>query len=401
VRQRLKWAAPLFVVVLALVGAGALIATAPTPDSVPAPDLLTAVRVIDAPPQTVTLRVRSQGTVAPRTESELIPEVSGQVIWISPALVSGGFFEAGDPLLRIAALDYEAGVARARANLARAQGEFEHAAQNLERYERLSKRDISSVSQLDDARRAHRIAGAILEEARVGLAQAERDLERTLVRAPFSGRVRGERVDPGQFVNRGAKIATVYATDFVEVRLPIPDAELAYLDLSLWRDETAAAEGPPVSIRARFAGAEHEWLGRVVRTEGEIDPKSRMVHVVARVEKPYAENEADRPPLAVGLFVQAEIAGLEVSDVRVVPRVALRDGRQLMVVDAEGRLHLREVEIVRIDGEDVLVRTELAAGERVCVTPLQAAIDGMLVRVVGDGVDPGGEEVPPRAEARS
>ena len=150
-KQRLKWGAPLAVLVIALVGAGVLIATAPMPDTLPPPELLTAVRVIDARPQTVTLRVRSQGTVAPRTESELIPEVSGQVIWISPALVSGGFFEAGEPLLRIAALDYEAGVARSRANLARAEGEFEHAAQSLERYQRLSKRDISSVSQLDDA----------------------------------------------------------------------------------------------------------------------------------------------------------------------------------------------------------------------------------------------------------
>ena len=397
---RLKWAAPLGVLLVAFAGAGVLIATAPIPDTLPPSERLTAVRVIDARPQALTLRVRSQGTVAPRTESELIPEVSGQVIWISPILVSGGFFEAGDPLLRIAALDYEAGVARARANLARAQGEFEHAAQNLERYQRLSKRDISSISQLDDARRAHRIAGAILEEARVSLAQAERDLERTLIRAPFTGRVREERVDPGQFVTRGAKIATVYATDFVEVRLPIPDAELAYLDLPLWRGETAAAEGPPVSIQARFAGAEHEWLGRIVRTEGEIDPKSRMVHVVARVENPYVETETGRPPLAVGLFVRAEIAGTEVSEVRVVPRVALRDGRQLMVVDADDRLHLREVEIVRIDGEDVLIRTQLAAGDRVCVTPLQAVVDGMLVRVVDESARRSEPNAPARDESR-
>lgn len=398
---RLKWIAPLGVLGVALLGAGALIATAPTPQTLVPPDFLTVVRVIEVRPETLTLRVRSQGTVAPRTESALIPEVSGRVVSVSPTLVSGGFFEAGAPLLQIAALDYEAGVARSRANLARAEGEFEHAAQNLERYQRLSKRDISSISQLDDARRAHRVAAAVLEEARVSLAQAERDLDRTLIRAPFTGRVREEGVDLGQFVSRGAKIATIYATDFVEVRLPILDAELAYLDLPLWRGEAALAEGPPVSIRARFAGAEHEWIGRIVRTEGEIDPKSRMVHVVARVEDPYAESEIGRPPLAVGLFVHAEIAGVEVHDVTVVPRVALRDGRRLMVVDADSRMHLREVDVLRIDGEDVLIRTQLAVGERVCVTPLQAVVEGMLVRVLDD--DPREVEgtVPASAETRS
>ncbi len=398
--QRLKWIAPLGVLAVALLGAGALIATAPTPHTTPTPELLIAVRVIEARPETITLRVRSQGTVAPRTESALIPEVSGQVVSISPALVSGGFFQEGDLLLQIASLDYEAGVARSRASLARAESEFEHAAQNLGRYERLSKRDISSTSQLDDARRAQRVAEAVLEEARVTVAQAERDLDRTLIRAPFTGRVRDEQVDLGQFVSRGAKVATIYATDFVEMRLPIPDRELAYLDLPLWQGTGALAEGPPVSIRARFAGADHEWIGRVVRTEGEIDPKSRMVHVVARVEDPYAETETGRPPLAVGLFVQAEIAGPQVSGVTVVPRVALRD-EHLMVVDADSRLHLREVDVLRVDGEDVLIRTQLAPGERVCVTPLQAVVDGMFVRVLGDGPREIDVAAPANEETRS
>ncbi len=389
----LKWIAPLLVVGVALLGAAALLATAPDPPASPSPDLLTAVRVVEVAPEVVQLRVRSQGTVSPRTESALIPEVSGQVIWMSPSLVSGGFFEKGDPLLRIAPLDYEAGVARSRANLARAQGEFEHAAQNLARFERLAKRDISSVSQLDDARRTQRVAEAVLEEARVSLAQSERDLDRTELRAPFAGRVRDEHVDLGQFVSRGASIGTIYATDFVEMRLPIPDAELAYLDLPLlWRaassdpDSVSAAVGPAVSIRARFAGAEHEWTGRIVRTEGEIDPKSRMVHVVARVENPYAISKAGRPPLAVGLFVQAEIEGPRVPDVTVVPRASMRDDTHLMVVDDEDRLWLRAVDVLRVDGEEVLIRTRLAPGERVCISPLQAVVDGMRVRVLGEDV---------------
>ncbi len=385
-RDRQKLLLPLGVLLVALLGAAGLLATAPRVATTTPERLLPAVRVIRVEPGPVRLRVRSQGTVAPRTESDLIPEVSGPIVWISPALVSGGFFEQGEALLRIDRLDYEANAAMARAALARAESERQHADRNLERRERLSSQDISSTSQLDDARRAARVTEATLEEARVALQQAERNLDRTEVRAPFSGRVRSEHVDVGQFVSRGAVVATLYATDFVEVRLPIPDGELAYLSLPRWRAGEAAGPGPKVRLRATFAGREHTWTGRVVRTEGEIDPKSRMVHVVARVEDPYQRtagaDAADRPPLAIGLFVRAEIEGLLVKDVTIVPRSALRDDRQLMVVDGDDRLRLREVDVLRIDREDVLIRTRLRPGERVCVSPIEAVVEGMRVRPV-------------------
>ena len=386
--DRKKFVLPLLVLLFALLGAAALLATAPPVPTAPPDRILAAVRVIRVEPGPLRLIVRSQGAVAPRTESDLIPEVSGPIVWISPALVSGGFFQKGEPLLRIDQLDYKANAAKARASLARAEGEHQHAVRNLARRERLLANDITSTSQLDDARRSARVAAATLDEARVSVEQAKRDLDRTEVRAPFSGRVRSEHVDVGQLVSRGAPVATLYATDFVEVRLPIPDRELAYLSLPRWRAGEPAGEGPAVLLRATFAGREHTWTGRVVRTEGEIDPKSRMVHVVARIKDPYriesggAAPAAARPPLAIGLFVRAEIEGILVEDVRVVPRSAMRDDRRLMVVDADDRLHLRDVEVLRIDREEVLIRTHLAPDERVCISPMQVVVDGMRVRPV-------------------
>jgi RND family efflux transporter MFP subunit len=385
-RERMKWIGPGLVLAAALLASAALLATS-KPVGTRAVDRSAAtVRVVDVSPASVKLLVRSQGTVSPRIETALIPQVSGPVVWVSPALVSGGFFEQGEILLRIDPLDYEANVARARANLARAQSEYEHGASNLARRERLSKLDAASTAQLDDARRAERVAEAVLKEQRIALAQAKRDLTRTEIHAPFPGRVRDERVDLGQFVSRGAEIATIYSTDFVEVRLPIPDSELAFLDLALWRGVRADGSqgpGPRVVLRARFGGEEHSWTGHVVRTEGEIDAKSRMVHVVAQVESPYEITETGRPPLAVGLFVRAEIDGRNVEDVTTVPRSALRDERRLMVVDAEDRLWLRDVDILRVDREQVFLNTVLAPGERVCISPLQAVIDGMRVRTIG------------------
>ncbi len=371
---------PLAVLALASLVAGIMIATSSPVSGRPSERTLRAVRVVPVETRTVQLSVHSQGTVAPRTESELIPEVSGRVVWTAASLVSGGYFDQGEALLRIAPEDYAAAVERARAALRRAQGENRHARQNLKRRKGLASQDMVSEAALDDAERTARVADANLREARVLLEQAERDLGRTEIAAPFSGRVREEHVDVGQFLNRGQAFATLYATDFVEVRLPIADAQLAYLEIPIWQRRSRPDEVlPEVMLTARFAGSEYEWHGRVVRTEGEIDPKSRLVHVVARVANDAA---GGTPPLPVGLFVQAQIAGRSAQDVFVIPRQALQRHGRVFVLDSEDRLQFREVEVLRIVGDDALIRDGLAEGERVCISPIQAPVEGMQVQPV-------------------
>jgi RND family efflux transporter MFP subunit len=338
------------------------------------------VRVLSVAPTTLQLRIATHGTVAPRTESDLVAEVAGPVVWISPALASGGFFEQGEPLLRIDPRDPRAALERARANLERRRSELSRASRELARQRELRGRDAASAARLDDAETAERVAAATLREAEAALGEAERDVERCEIRAPFTGRVRDERVDVGQFVNRGERIARVYATDVAEVRLPISDDELAFVDLPLaYRDGAQEAPGPEVELSARFAGERHTWRARVVRTEGEIDPRTRMVNVVARVEDPYQRSDG-RPPLAVGLFVDAEILGRTVENVVVLPRAALREGERVHVVDAEDRLRLREVSVLRRHRDEIVIADGLAAGERVSLTPLAAPVDGMPVR---------------------
>ncbi len=382
---------PIAALLASLIGAAIMVATSSPVEGRPSERQPRPVRVLEVKPTTVQLRVLSQGTVAPRTESELIPEVSGPVVWLSPALVSGGYFEADELLLRIDPRDYEAALERARAEVARAEGEYDHARKALKRRSGLASRDVVSPQALDDAERAERVTGADLRQERVALAEAERNLARTELRAPFAGRVREERVDVGQFLSRGNDFATIYAIDFVEVRLPVPDNQLAYIDVPLWRSGELEGEQPLVTLRARFAGAEHSWTGHSVRTEGEIDPKSRMVHVVARVKDPYAASEdGSRPPLAVGLFVQAEIEGRRAEDITLLPRSAMRDGSRVLVVDAENRLRYRPVDVLRIHREDVLIRSGLEAGERVCISQLQTVIEGMEVQPIV--VDPTPEQ---------
>ena len=171
---------------------------------------------------------------------------------------------------------------------------------------------------------------------------------------------------------------STYAGDQAEVRLPIADRQLAFLNLPVGiRGELPPELQPAVTLTAEFAGQALSWRGRIVRTEAQIDTMSRMVHVVARVD-----NDDQDSPLAVGLFVSAEIEGLTAEDVVVLPRSALRAGNRVLVVDAEDRLHYRDVEPLRLYQDDVLIRAGLAAGERVCVSPIQTVVEGMPVKPV-------------------
>ena len=367
---------PLAIFLLSILGAVTLYATAPElePES-PAP-IAPTVRVITVQPSSVQHRVHSQGTVEPRTESALIPEVSGRVEWISPAMVSGGVFDAGATLLRIEQADYEASLSQAHALLEQAQAEETNARFEFQRMQQLQDRKLASRSQFESTERRLRVAEAALSSARSGQERAQRDLARTEVTAPFAGVVRTESVDVGQFVNRGNAVATIYSRDIVEVRLPIADDQLAYLDLPLgMRGELTAESAPDVTLSARFAGRDYAWQGEVVRTEGEIDPRSRMVHVVARVMN-------STPAIPIGLFVQAEIKGIQVPGVVTLPRSALRDGNRVLIVDAADTMRYRSITPLRFYRDQVMISSGLAAGDRVCVSPIQTVVEGMTVSPV-------------------
>ena len=376
---------PIAIVVAGLGLAGLIIATGPKLEQQPPPSSAPLVRTWVADVQTVQMTSITHGSVLPRTESELIPEVSGRIIEMSPVVVSGGFFKKGDVLLKIDPLDYEVALEQARASLASARSEFTNATKAHNRLLDLAKRQSASQSQQDDALNRLRFAQASIREATARLSKAERDITRTTVTAPYDGRVRTERVDIGQFVTRGAPIASLYATDVAEVRLPIQDEELAYLQLPL--SGQTDQHMPTVILRARFAGEEHTWQGRIVRTEGELDPKTRMINIVAQVQSPY-ERSGSRPPLAVGLFVEAEIIGKRVDNVFVLPRSALQANEQVYVMTDENRLSFREVEIIREVGEDVYITGGLKRGETISLSTVSNAIEGMLVRPIDKpGID--------------
>ena len=381
--RTLKALLPLFIVAAAGFGALTMIRNRPPVETLTPVVEPPGVRVHEVTLGDAPLAVASQGTVQPRTESQLVPEIAGRVTWVAPSFAQGGFFEAGDVLVKIDPFDYEqmlvsarSQLAQARLRLAQEEAEAEVALREWNTLGRGDPRELAlRKPQLDDARASVAAAEASVE-------RATRDLERADIVAPYAGRVRQKKVDIGQYVRVGDEIATVYAVDMAEIRLPLPDGELAYLDLPLSYRGVEQQTQPHVTLRATFAGEQHTWDGRIVRTESEIDSVSRMVHAIAEVADPYAPGpNPNRPPLAVGMYVEAEIGGRTARDVAVLPRQALRGRNEVLVVTPEDRLTFRTIDVLRASTESVIVRAGLQAGELVAISPLDTPTEGMRVQL--------------------
>ena len=347
----------------------------------PPPSLLVDVATVSRQP--VTFEVRSQGVVTPRTRTTLVSEVSGQIVDVAPAFVSGGFFERGDVLVRIDPRNYQTALKRARSEVAKAQTKVatEHALAGYayQDWQRLRSRNAAARPASDLALRKPQLAEAVagLESAEADLDKATEDLARTVIRAPYDGMVREKRADIGQFVNMGTALAETFATDYAEVRLPLPQVDLQYLDLP-------SGEGSflPVTLTAEIGGRSLAWPGRIVRTEGVFDANSRVLYVVAQVDEPYGGNdEVGREPLRIGTFVTATIRGRSGGELFVIPRHSLHRGDTLWIVDDDMTIQPRELDVVRADEEFAYVATGLENGERYTVTPPEQPLRGMLVRI--------------------
>ena len=387
--RTLKALLPLIILAAAGFGAVTMVLNRPPVETLTPVVEPPGVRVHEVTLQDAPLAVTSQGTVQPRTESQLVSEIAGRVTWVASSFAQGSFFEAGEVLVRIDPFDYQQMLVSARSQLAQARlrlAQEEAEAEVAQReWNTLGRGDPQALAlrepQLEDAR-------AAVAAAQAGVERATRDLERADIVAPYAGRVREKNVDIGQYVRIGDEIATVYSVDFAEIRLPLPDAELAYLDLPLSYRGVERQTQPRVTLRATFAGETHTWDGRIVRTESEIDAVSRMVHAIAQVADPYAPGpNPNRPPLAVGMYVEARISGRTARDVAMLPRPALRGRDQVLVVTPEDRLSFRTVDVLRTSTEFVLVRSGLQAGELVVISPLDTPTDGMRVQLAD--VDPG------------
>lgn len=340
------------------------------------------------------LRVRSQGTVQPRTRSTLLPEVSGKIVEISPSFRPGGFFSQGDVLMRLDPLDYETAIVITKAALAQAEvtlaEEMARADQAVENWRAMGRTGTPSVL----VTRAPQVAKAEADVAstKAQILKAERDLERTTIRAPYACQVLEQAVDVGQFVGQGTILGRIFAVDYVEIRLPLPERESQYLQLpQTFRDQsTASVDGARVYLKSVVAGKNVAWEGKIVRVEGSLDAETRQSTAVAQVTDPYARRADGAPPLTIGAFVEAEIAGEPLKDVYIIPRNAVRAGNEIILIDRPKNTLRRMTVEPMVSNEKYIVVSANAAkspkpGDILCLTPIPFPAEGARVLPTIDG----------------
>lgn len=343
------------------------------------------VDVVAAKKETIRIPVQAQGTVSPLQQSVLAAEVQGRIVAVADNFHAGGFLRQGDVLLRIDPRDYEARLARAEAALRSAESELLQERGRADVARREWERLPAGSQRSDDARDLYlrkpqlAQAEAQLLAAAADVNTARDDLERTTVRAPYDALVRAKHSELGHYVAPGSNLAEIFAVAMAEVRLPIPQTRLAYLDLP---DVASDTGGALIDLYTDVGGDVTHWSARLHRSEGVFDERSRALFAVARIDDPYALNSPGREPLRIGTFVNANIEGRPMPGLVALPRYVLRAGDMVAVVDDNNLVRNRKVTTLRAGGDFVYVSSGLDNGDLVILTALDSALTGAEVEVV-------------------
>ncbi|MCB1661755.1 MAG: efflux RND transporter periplasmic adaptor subunit [Pseudomonadales bacterium] len=334
------------------------------------------------------VRLQSYGTVRPRIESQLVAQVSGQIVEVSPQFRNGGFFERGDQLVRIDSRDYEAEVNIAKAALISAEQllaeEQARSEQALEDWRRLG--NTTQASDLVLRKPQLQAAQAQVISAQSALDKVQLNLERTRILAPFAGRILNKQVDVGEVVSNNMPLASIYATDYVEIRLPLKNRDLDYIRLpeSYRFNATQNNEPVAVTIYSDLVG-DQIWQGKIVRTEGAIDGTSRQLHVVAQIDDPYGAQATGKQPLKIGEYVTAQIQGIRLENALVIPNSSIYQGSYVYLVE-QGRLLRRNIEIAWQNDHEAIIQQGLITGDQLVLTPLGQVASGIPVKVLNPSV---------------
>lgn len=381
----MKKTLPILILLVAIVAAGAMIAARPEAERKPHKPNPVLVETLSVAPGTHRVMVESQGTITPLRQTSLIARVSGTVVAISDRFLQGGFFHQGDELLRLDPTDHQVALTRAEANLARARAQL---AAELARAEQ-ARRDWKAGGKGKPSPLVLRQpyvdeAQAAVKAAEADLAQAQANLERTHIRAPYDGLVLEKNVELGQFVTVGSLLGRVAATETAEIRLPLTEAELAMLPLK----QDSPTESIPVILELKQGGRTVQRTGHLHRTEAVADERTRTVYAVVRLPDPYLREEgAEGNLLRFGSFVHARIPGRSFPGTYELPRHVLDVQGNLLLADPDGILHIRPAHVIAEYAGKVLIDQGIEPGEQVVITPIRNAVEGMRVERIGQERD--------------
>lgn len=330
--------------------------------------------------------VEGTGTAQAAREITVAPEVSGLITYVSPYFVAGGFVKEGEVMFKILDADYQLAIEQAKAK--KVNAEYQLAV--TESRARIARAEWDRVeNNADKSPNPLVLFGPQMKNARAELAaaaaavhQAQLELERTKVVAPFNGIVRSESVEIGQYVRAGSSAAVIAGTDSAEIVVPLALQELKWIDVP---QQAKGGRGSPAVVTVRVGEDAYQWNGHIVRSQHEVDEKTRMVKVVIEVKGPYGLSGGNKKyPLAINTFVEVSIKGRTISGI-LIPKAAFRENSTVWTMDNENKLRIRSVSPVRIERETVLIGDGLVHGDVVVVTNLSGVADGMKLRISDKG----------------
>lgn len=370
---------PIVIIIIGGLAMFGFISMKKPPEEKPEVDNTPIVAVESITVEPMTLKVDSYGIVKPKYETELVAQVSGQVVELSPLFVKGGFIKKGQLLARIDPSDYNAALIDAEANLASAKASLqEERAQG--KVAESEWKSITNSSPTELSLRKPQLAQELarVKSAQASVLRAKRNLERTEIKAPYNAMIESRMIGLGSFVGTGSKIGKVLGTAIAEIRLPVADNQLSFLQ--------GNGVNSDVTLEGTYSGKTKVWNAKIERSEGVIDSTSRMSYLVAQIKDPYSLSADNKEtPLRFGSYVNAKILGLEIAQASRVPRHLVDNGR-VAILDDESKLHYSKVEIVRRDGRDVIISNGLSAGDQLIVSALDYPVNGMKLALISDEV---------------
>jgi len=324
------------------------------------------------------IKIKSTGTTTPITQTVLTSEVGGEVIYRSKKFSEGSSVISGEILAKIDDTDLQLQYKNALLQLASAEVQF--AVQQAEAeiaQEAWDQVGEGIPQELTTKKPQLKQAKAALEVAKAQVQSAEKKLNKTEITAPYTGRIQNINIDLGSTIIPGQPVGSMYTSNEIEVTLSVKDSDLKFLDIPMDGRKLNPDQKSIVIIKSLYKGEMQEWAGNLERVDGVIDPMTRMIKLIANFKNNFIEET--KPILPIGLFVEAEINGKQLEDIFMIPNSALTPNDELLFLNQDDALEIRKVSVLTKMKNHILVKEGMKAGERVVVSKLSIATNGMLV----------------------
>lgn len=324
------------------------------------------------------IKIKSTGTTTPITQTVLTSEVGGEVIYRSKKFSEGSSVISGEILAKIDDTDLQLQYKNALLQLASAEVQF--AVQQAEAeiaQEAWDQVGEGIPQELTTKKPQLKQAKAALEVAKAQVQSAEKKLNKTEITAPYTGRIQNINIDLGSTIIPGQPVGSMYTSNEIEVTLSVKDSDLQFLDIPMDGRKLNPDQKSIVIIKSLYKGEMQEWAGNLERVDGVIDPMTRMIKLIANFKNNFIEET--KPILPIGLFVEAEINGKQLEDIFMIPNSALTPNDELLFLNQDDALEIRKVSVLTKMKNHILVKEGMKAGERVVVSKLSIATNGMLV----------------------